>query len=65
MAELLEDQGEDQGEDKEDQNYGFLDDDKDDDSLVSNEDPFVFPGNNPTQTLDAMALPRIEARMFD
>jgi hypothetical protein len=40
MAELLEDQGEDQGEDEEDQNYGFLDDDEDDDSLVLNKDPF-------------------------
>jgi hypothetical protein len=42
-----------------------LDDDEEDDSLVSNEDPFVFPGNNPTQRLDATALPRIEAQMFD
>jgi hypothetical protein len=62
MAELLEDQGEDQEEDdKEDRNYVFLDDDEDDDSLVSNEDPFLFPNNNPTQTLDATELPRIEA----
>jgi hypothetical protein len=63
LAELLEDQG----EDKEDRNYGFFDYDEDnDDSLESNEDPFVFPSNNPTQTLDATtALPRMEAQMLD